>query len=367
MSSRKKSVTMRDVAKHAGVSVKTVSNVVNDWPYVSTETREKVWDAIKEVGYRPNHLARSLVTGKSKSIGIVVPDISNPFFGTVIRGTEESLLESDFNYFLCNTNENEERERYYLELLLSRGVDALILWGTRLNTQELIEIIGEEIPFVTVDLEDNPISENHTNINVDSVEGAREATNHLINQGYQKIAHIQGPEGRSTSDRRLLGYSRALKDANKEVEGALIKSERPSIRGGYRATLDLMENQQPDAIFCYNDLMSIGALLAARQKSVDVPSQVALVGFDDIVMASIANPPLTTISIDQYKLGKLTGKTVLSHLIEEKAEPDSSILFPVELKVRDSSGQRTLSNKQKSEMFEKIVNSLYRDLNDSQI
>ena len=156
MAAKKKSVTMTDVAAHAGVSVKTVSNVINDWPYVTDETRQRVVEAIEVVGYRPNQMASSLVTGKTLSIGVVIPDISNPFFGASIRGCEDVLFEAGYSLFLCNTNENEKRERYYLEQLLSRGVDALILWGTRICCEDLEGIVGSEIALVTVELGEQP-------------------------------------------------------------------------------------------------------------------------------------------------------------------------------------------------------------------
>lgn len=360
MVSTKKSVTMSDVAEYAGVSLKTVSNVVNDWPYVSDETRRKVQDAIEAVGYRPNQMARSLVTGETTSIGVLIPDISNTFFGSAIRGCEDVLYENEYSIFLCNTSEEIERERFYLNQLMSRAVDGLILWGTRICCQELSDMIDEDISLVTVDMAGSPLSARHVNINVDSEDGAALATNHLIQLGYRRIAHIGGPEGRVTADRRLRGYRRALEESGMQFESKRVVSERPSIRGGYRAALTIFEDWKPQAIFCYNDLMAIGAMVAAKQNGMRLPEDLALVGFDDIAMASVVVPSLTTVHIAQYQLGRLTGETVLEYLRGEREEDSTaeSTVFPVELVARESSGAHCFTGDQRKDIFDKLVASL---------
>lgn len=356
MTPKKKSVTMSDVATHAGVSLKTVSNVVNDWPYVSDETRNKVWESIEIVGYRPNQMARSLVTGKTKSIGVVVPDISNPFFGLAMRGCEDTLYKSEYSIFLCNSNEDIEREKFYLDLLMSRAVDGLILWGTRLCCEELAEIIEEDISLVTVDMGEDPVTPNHININVDSFTGAQLATTHLIQQGRKKIVHLQGPNGRETSERRLSGYKKALDDAEIKFDSGLVFPERPTIRGGFRAANEALKHSDFDALCCYNDLIAIGAMIALKQKQISIPEDVAVIGFDDISMASLVSPPLSTIHIDQYELGKLTGKLVLETLSEER-EADQSIVFPVEVRERSSSIENHLSEEEFKQMYDDLISS----------
>ncbi len=168
--------TLKDVAAYAKVSIKTVSNVVNEWPYITDETRQKVLDAIQAVGYRPNQAARSLVTGKTRTIGVLIPDIANPFFGAAMRGCEDFLFQGGYSLLLSNTNEDLSRERNNLELLLSRGVDALLLWGSRMGCEELEEIIGPRLPLVTVELSTEPRRPNHANINIDNQRGAELAT-----------------------------------------------------------------------------------------------------------------------------------------------------------------------------------------------
>ncbi len=356
MSPRKRSVTMTDVAAYAGVSMKTVSNVINGWPYVTDETRQKVLDAISAVGYRPNRMARSLVTGETRTIGVVVPDVSNLFFGAVIRGCEDRLYEHGYSIFLCNTSEDVERERYYLDQLLSRGVDGLILWGTRICCSELEEIVGHTLPLITVELGEEPTGSNHTCINVDDQGGAFAATTHLLAEGYRRIAHLAGPMDRVTSERRLLGYTQALAAAGVTPPGDWIISDRPSVQGGFHAAQRLIEEAQPDAIFCYNDLMALGVLLAARHLGLQVPEDLAVAGFDDIETASMVEPPLTTVRIPQYKLGRLTGEVLLARL--QGDEPvEKSILVPVDLQIRGSSSRRLLTEEQRQTTLERLVAS----------
>ena len=361
MAAKKKSVTMTDVAAHAGVSVKTVSNVINDWPYVTDETRQRVVEAIEVVGYRPNQMARSLVTGKTLSIGVVIPDISNPFFGASIRGCEDVLFEAGYSLFLCNTNENEKRERYYLEQLLSRGVDALILWGTRICCEDLEGIVGSEIALVTVELGEQPTGPNHICINVDNLNGGRIAASHLIEMGRRRIAHLSGLPTRITSELRRRGYEQALMAAGTAPEPELVVAASPTIQGGFRAAMDVIEKEHPDAIFCYNDLMALGAVLAARHIGLSIPDDLALVGFDDIEMASLIDPPLTTVRIHQYRLGRLTGQAVLECI--QTQEPASKVvLSPVELQVRGSSGAVLPSEQQRQLTLDSLISSFSQDV-----
>ncbi len=363
MAAKKKSATLNDVAKYAGVSPRTVSNVVNDWPYVSDETRKKVREAIRVIGYRPNQMARSLVTGQTKTIGVIIQDISNPFFGLTIKGCEDILFENGYSFFLCNSNENLEREKYYLDLLISRAVDAVIIWGSRVCRDELEALIGDDLPLVTVEFGEEPIGKNHTIVNVDNIGGAESAARHLVEQGYRKIAHLTGPLGRITAQRRLMGYQHALKSSDLDFAPQLVEKGKPSIRGGYRATLKLFETQIPDAIFCYNDLMAVGAILAAQHIGKHIPKDVAIMGFDDIMMASMVEPPLTTMRIPQYELGKLTGELLLERLRDEQVE-QKSFLYPVELQIRGSCGAKQFTKEQKQHLLENLISSFSVDLPD---
>lgn len=151
MPAKTKKVTLQDVADLAGVSLKTASNVKNEWPYISDETRAKVKSAMQELGYRPSHIARSLATGRSDTIGVIVPDISNPFFSSAFRGCEDTLSAQGYSAYLCNTDEDLEKEKYYLNLMVEQGVDALIVWGSRLETSDIDPSLLDGVPAVFVD------------------------------------------------------------------------------------------------------------------------------------------------------------------------------------------------------------------------
>jgi LacI family transcriptional regulator len=353
--------TLKDVASYAGVSIKTVSNVVNDWPYITSETRQKVLDAIRVLGYRPNSAARTLVTGKTRTVGVLIPDISNPFFGTAIRGCEDILFKSGYSLLLTNTNEDLSRERNNLELLLSRGVDALILWGTRINGQELEEVIGPQLPLVTVELSIEPTRPNHANINVENQAGALLATRHLLNEGYTRIAHLAGPLERVTAQLRQTGYRQAIEEAGLQIEEVLIVNAAPTIPAGYEAVKELLRSQRPQAIFCYNDLMAFGALIAAREMGLEVPKDLALVGFDDISMDIISDPPLSTVRISQYDLGYMAGEIVLK-LLQAPSEEPISYPFPVELIIRGSSRGQPLTSKERKSKIQNLLSSFTPDL-----
>jgi DNA-binding LacI/PurR family transcriptional regulator len=292
---------------------------------------------------------------------VIIPDISNPFFGMAIRGCEDSLYESEYSLILCNTNEDVERERYNLEMLLSRGVDGLILWGTRICCSDLEQLTGPNLPLVTVELRDAPTNPGHTSINVDNVQGAYEVTRHLLENGRRRVAYLAGPEGRLTAERRLTGYQQALEEAGIPLQPSLIQPGRPSIRGGHIATQELLKQKKVQAIFCYNDLMAVGAMVAARDLGLNIPDDLAIAGFDDIVLAAMTEPPLTTVRIAQYELGKLSGKLLLENLQVDKPGP-RSILFPVELVVRGSTGSDNFSADDRQKMLDNLVSSLSADL-----
>lgn len=354
MAQRKKVVTLKDVAQHAGVSPRTVSNVVNDWPYISAEVRTKVQESIKTLGYRPNQMARSLITGQSKTIGVLIPDIINPFFNLAIRGCEDALYQQHYNLFLCSTSEDVEREKYYLDLLMSRGVDGIILWSTQIPRTELAVIIGEHLPLVTIGFEGEPISPRHIITNLDDIGGSCRATQHLIEQGYKKIGHLSTFAHNAVGQRRLAGYQQALKTAGLPFDPRLVRNDKASLHGGYRTALELLALQNLDAIFCHNDLMALGAIFAAQHLGKRIPQDVGIVGFDDIAMASIVTPSLTTIRIPQYELGKFLGELLLKQLRHEPVE-QISIFAPAELQIRGTTNAESTSLEQHQKLVEELI------------
>jgi LacI family transcriptional regulator len=225
-----------------------------------------------------------------------------------------------------------------------------------MSCEELEEIIGPRLPLVTVELSVAPQRPNHANINVDNQNGAELATQHLLDQGYTRVAHLAGPEDRVTANLRKVGYQQAIERAGLPVEGSLIHHAAPTIPAGYFATLELLKSQEVRAIFCYNDLMAFGALIAARELGLDVPNDLAVVGFDDIAMDTFSEPPLSTVRIPQYDLGYMAGEIVLN-LLQAPSEKPTSYLFPVELIIRGSSRALPFSSEERAANLKSLLSS----------
>lgn len=352
--------TLQDVADRAGVSAKTVSNVVHSWPYVAERTRERVLEEIKATGYRPSALARSLVTGETLTIGVVITDISNPFFGQAIRGCEDGLNDAGYSIVLCDTDENLAKERQYLDTLTGKGIDGLILWGGRSTRAEVLEAAGG-IPIVAIDANFEADAPNITVIEIENEEGAQKAVSHLLRAGRRRIGFIAGPGQRQTEEKRLAGYRSALAEAGIAFDPCLVSPGLPSIRGGFEATLKLLDTQSVDALFCYNDLMAIGAIVACNHKDLSIPADIGLVGFDDISISALISPSLTTVRIAQYDLGKLAASLLLERLKGQASEA-RKVVFPTELQIRNSCGTKVLSRQEIRSILENMVQSMAVDL-----
>jgi LacI family transcriptional regulator len=353
--------TLNDVAAYAGVSPKTVSNVVNNNQNVAEPTRIKVREAITAVGYRPSALARSLVTGQTKTIGVMIPDVSNPFFGQSILGCEKILNASGYSVVLCDTEEDFDKERRYLATLMEKGADGLILWGGQMGSEELVGLTSGRVPMIAVDTAIEELAENTTIVRVENERGARAAVRHLLQAGRKRIGHISGPLQRATARRRSSGYQSALGEAGIAFDPCLLVETAPSIRAGYRAALRLLESRQLDAVFCYNDLIAIGAVVACNHLGISIPDDLALVGFDDITIAALITPSLTTVRIAQYELGKLAA-TLLLERLESRDVAGSSVDFPVSLQIRNSCGTKNLSHDDMRTILDTIASSEAVDL-----
>ena len=353
--------TIEDVAQRADVSIRTVSRVINNRPDVAESTRERVLQAIADLNYQPNRLAQSMVTGSTKTIGIVLPDISNPFFARAVRGCEDVLAKAGYSVFLCNTDENIEKECHYLTLLVGRQVDGVILWGSRADCDTLETLLGPDLPTVTVDCE--AYCGNVVKLDVRNHQGAQAITTHLITLGHERIGHLAGPAQRLTAQRRLAGYRQALEQADLPFVPSLVIEAAPSVFHGYQAALELLQQEEGvTAIFAYNDLMAIGVILACQQLGLNVPRDVAVVGFDDIVTASLVMPALTTVRIDQYRLGALSGQLLTERMSQRRAEPPSAVEFPTELIVRNSCGARRRSQKQTQQILTDLIAAVSVDM-----
>lgn len=338
--------TIKDVARESGVSIATVSAVINEAAWVSEATRERVQEAIDETGYRPNRLARSLKTKQGYAIGAIVSHLSNPFFTEVVRGLSHRLREHDRNLFLCDSDDRYDLGATNFRVLLEKHVDAIVLIGATVQEDILRAYMQHRnrIPIIAVE-RDYAMEGVHTLL-VDSEKGGFEATMHLIEQGYQRVAMITGPEegpGSETYGRkqRFEGYRRALQAAGRTFEPNLVVSGNFHYDGGQAAMEHLLHlPQPPDAVFASNDLMAFGALSAARSAGRSVPHNLGLVGYDDIPLSGLASPGLTTMAMPKEALGTAAADLLQNLLDSNTGTETVRQMFDATLVVRQSTQPR---------------------------
>jgi LacI family transcriptional regulator len=329
--------TMRDVAELAGVSLTTVSHVINGTRFVSGDVTERVQEAMKQLNYRPNELARSLRRGQTKTLGLILPDSANPYFAEIGHAIEATASNLGYNVILCNTHGAEEKEAHYINILRDRQVDGILFVAAGDQAKSISSTLGENFPILLVDRE--LVGVRTDVIIVDNHQGGLLATRHLLELGHRRIACISGPSRVRPSAERISGYTQALEEAGLAFDPALFRMGDFHPNSGYRAALDLL--QQPDsptAIFTCNDLMAIGVIRAAAEIGRRIPDDLSIVGFDDIELASYTIPPLTTIAQPIEKMGEIAAKTLIERIEEVNISPPKRQLLPVELVVRGSTG-----------------------------
>lgn len=327
--------TIRDVAERAGVSITTVSHVVNRTRKVEPATAARVEAAIEELGYRPNALARSMRRGTTHTVGVVVPDIANPFFGDLARSLEDHMFEAGYSAIICNSDGDEEKEARYLEVLQSKQVDGLLLVAASHPSDGLLGIVERGTPAIVVDRELDALAV--PQVLVANSEGGKLAGRHLLELGHRDIGVIAGPGGLGTSARRLDGLRAAL------AEGGLDLPPERVVLGDFRAASGraamegwLGREARPTAVFAENDLMAIGALSAAHAAGIDVPKQLTVVGFDGIAFGADVTPPLTTVAQSADAMATAAIDLLMERLRDPAAEP-RTVELPVSLEVRGSS------------------------------
>ncbi|MEA1964691.1 MAG: LacI family DNA-binding transcriptional regulator [Candidatus Aerophobetes bacterium] len=332
-------ITIKDIARVAGVSIATVSTALNDRSGVGADTKLRVLAVAEKLGYEPNILARSLVTKKTHTIGLIISDISNPFFTRVVRGIEDVANENGFNLILCNTDEEGQKEKAYLRILQGKQVDGLIIISTEKNSNHIKSLVENNIPLVLLDRKLEGLQVD--SVVVDNVEGSRKATSHLIKLGHRKIGIIHGPETIMTGRDRLEGYKRALREHNLPLESKYIKEGNFKQEGGYSRTLELLElKNPPSALFVTNNLMTMGAFKALKEERIRVPEEIALIGFDDMEWASLASPPLTAVSQPTYRLGTSAANLLLSRIKAPAPQEVQEVVLEPKLVIRESCGEK---------------------------
>jgi LacI family transcriptional regulator len=308
--------TIKDVAALAGISYTTVSHVVNNTRPVSKEVRIKVEEAIKTLDYVPSAVARSLKAKTTATIGLLVPNSLNPYFAELARGIEDYCERNGYCVILCNSDDNPDKQRSYLRVLLEKRVDGLIVASAGGDSGLAQGLAGVRTPMVIVDRGLEGVDADL--VRIDHEYGAFLATRHLLELGHRDIATISGPTTTSVAQMRLAGFCRAFHEAGLEVpDGRMLESDFTST-GGYNAAAILLERNPPSAIFAANDMIGIGVLRAAAERNIRVPTQLSVIGFDDIQMSRYVYPALTTVGQSILQLGEMAAEVLLRRI----AKPD---------------------------------------------
>jgi LacI family transcriptional regulator len=325
--------TISDVAKKSGVSTTTVSHILNGTRYVSPEVKKRVLDVIDELGYQPNSLAQSLRKKETHTLGLILPDSVNLYFAEIQSGVEKAAFENGYTVILCNSEGDEEKEKLYVNVLRNKRVDGILFISTSNRTKLQLD---EKSPIVLIDRD---LPEHEVDfVTADNFEGGYLATHHLVSLGHQRIACITGPEGIMPSGRRIAGYRKALEEASIQIDAELICAGDFHAASGKAATERFLSlPNPPTAIFTFNDLMAVGAIQAAAESKLVIPKDLALVGFDDIELASFLQPPLTTIRQPKQEMGRLAVEMLLAR-IRNHDLPINKVTLPVSLILRKSSG-----------------------------
>ncbi len=326
-------VTIQDVAKASGVSATTVSHVLTGKRPVAAATKDRVESAVRELNYRPNHAARHLRTRTSQMIAVIVPDITNPFYSLLTRGLAD-VVGGDYGSYVCNTDGSEDREHTFVADALARGVDGVVIASVDADVERAASPTRFNTPVVCLgDSIDHPYVDR---VIAADAEGSRAATEHLISRGAQRVGMIQGPGNSAQS--RAEGYRQALESAGQRFRPRITVHGDWTRAGGRLAMTRLMKQRdRPDAVFCANDLMAIGAMDAVRELGLTIPGDVALVGFDDIEAASLVNPGLSTVANPAYETGWAAGGLLLDRLLDRHTGGRRTVTLPCRLVVRESS------------------------------
>jgi DNA-binding LacI/PurR family transcriptional regulator len=329
-------VNYNDIAKIAQVSSTTVSHVINKTRFVSPETRKKVLEAMQKLNYKPNLLARSLATGVTHTIGLVISDIKNPFYPEIIQGVEELAVKSDYNIFLCNTDYDIEKGLKSIGALIRKKVDGIIIASSQADKFLFKEIVESTIPFVLVDWNENKINADSIYFNFES--GIKEAIEYLISLGHKKIYFI-GPKDLKTAKIRKNNFINIIKKYENENISYKIIEGNHKIDGGISAAKEIeKENSMPTAVICSNDLTAIGLMKTLQADGIKIPDKISIIGLDNIMLSEIISPPLTTIELERYLIGKSAVELLLNR-IKNKDIPKQTRYFSTQLIVRESTSR----------------------------
>jgi DNA-binding LacI/PurR family transcriptional regulator len=328
-------VTIRSVAQEAGVSTTTVSKVINHTGSISEQTRKKVFAAMKKLNYSPDVAAASLRGKRTKAFGLLVPDISNPFYAEIARSIEDQSHKFGYNVMMCNTDNDAEKEKSYLSLLTSQRIDGLVVASAFRSPDLLEEMLDKGFPMVLMASEIPKLSVN--TVTVDDFKGGYLATSHLLSLGHEKIAIII--ENVRSNAARLAAFKEAMQEADLPIPECFIVKTEASIQKGYETGKKILSmEERPTAIFACNDLLAAGVLQAAKEVGLNIPQDLSIVGFDNTVLSTTTSPMLTTISQPIKLMGAKAVDLLIEEMKEEKTNKERLLLSP-ELIIRQSTAK----------------------------
>jgi LacI family transcriptional regulator len=331
----RKKITIREIAKASGVSIATVSRYMNKVSYTSPETEKKIQKVLDEFNYTPNAVARGLAKQKSNTIAFITPDITNPFFPEMIKSIENFSKKKGYSLLLINTSEEELRDIDFWNNLRSRYIDGFLLAQSELS-EEIQDYLNQvNIPFVRID---RAVHSNKNNsVSVNNVEGARMAVKHLIDIGCNKIAHISGPQSVFPAQERLNGYLETVDQLN--YEPIVYEGDFTIESGTWMTDKLLLDHKGIDGVFYANDVMAIGALKTFKRHQIQIPEDVAIIGFDGIQLSEMVNPEISTIKQPVGKIGELAVNQLIATIEKTEDAPNKIVELDVELIVRESSNR----------------------------
>ncbi|WP_041607596.1 LacI family DNA-binding transcriptional regulator [Halobacteroides halobius] len=328
--------TIKDIAQKADLAVSTVSYALNDSSKISDKTKKKVIELAKELNYQPNGTARNLKKQKTETIGLFLNDLGGPYYSELIKGVQEVTSSNEYDLVACDAAGGVDSTAY--TFLKEKRVDGAIILAPSISDELIIQVAKNQLPTVVLDRELE--SEHICNVLIDNIKGAYKAVSHLTKLGIEKIAYLSGATDSYDNKNRFKGYKKALLDKGISYQPDWFIEGCFTEESGYKAIKELLVNKKsanlPEAIFAANDEMAIGAIQALQEGNIKVPDDIAVVGFDDINLASYIRPSLTTISHPKYQLGKLATQMVFEGLEENFA--GKSITISTDLVVRESCG-----------------------------
>jgi LacI family transcriptional regulator len=345
MTKKKETITIYDVAREAGVSMATVSRVVNGNPNVKPATRKKVLDVIRQLGYRPNAVARGLASKKTTTVGVIIPDISNLFYAELSRGVEDIAAMYHYNIIICNSDLRKEKELELIETLFEKQVDGLLFLGGEVTDAHRELFAGAQVPVVLAATRDE--RKELPFVTIDQIQAAKEATSVLVHEGHETVAFISGPLTDSVNGYpRYLGYKEALEENGLPFDERFVRLGNYRYRSGYEAMRTLLsENERVTAVFAASDEMAVGAIHAAQDLGRSIPGDLSVIGFSDIPLATQVRPLLSTVAVPMYDIGAVAMRLLTKFMNDEPIET-GQVYLHYRMELRDSTRLREWEDEQ---------------------